>query len=229
MTFQMNKNPPFEESELANTIGLLVIRSSHLDYLLRHALVLFTAEDITDNRIYQKAELIVTKFGKISQVAELLKDLAPMVLCRWYWDDFNSLFEEVATIFEKRNSHCHNIFHILDEDSYQMSSATTHYKVMTRKPDPKKQPQKPSKLHEKHSLKDLRDVVKRTSECISQLEYLTGTPSKGPILRIDFLKLPEEERMKIAERENRSTKLRTRRGNSVGKKKSGAASSRPDS
>lgn len=37
MTFQMNKNPPFEESELANTIGLLAIRSSHLDYLLRHA------------------------------------------------------------------------------------------------------------------------------------------------------------------------------------------------
>jgi hypothetical protein len=64
-----------------------------------------------------------------------------------------------------------------------------------------------SKLHEKHSLKDLRDVVKRTSECISQLEYLMGTPCKGPILRIDFLKLPEEERMKIVEPENRSTKL----------------------
>jgi hypothetical protein len=85
----MDKNPPFEESELAKTIGLLVIRSSHLDYLLRHTLAVFIAEDITDNRIYDKAELIVTKFWKISQIAELLRDLAPRVLCEWYWDDFD--------------------------------------------------------------------------------------------------------------------------------------------
>jgi hypothetical protein len=76
----MDKNPPFEESELAETIGLLVIRSSHLDYLLRDMLAVFIAEDITDSRIWDKAGLIVTKFGKVAQIAELLKGLAPMVL-----------------------------------------------------------------------------------------------------------------------------------------------------
>jgi hypothetical protein len=149
----MNKNPPFEESELAKTIGLLVIRSSHLDYLLRHTLAVFIAEDITDNRIYDKAELIVTKFGKISQVGELLSDLVPKVLCRWYWDDFDRLFKEVCVILKKRNSRCHNVFHILDEDTYEMSSATAHHKAMMGGPE--------KKLHEKHSLKDLQEVVER--------------------------------------------------------------------
>jgi hypothetical protein len=37
-----------------------------------------------------------------------------------------------------------------------------------------------------------------------------GTPSKGPILRINFLKLPEKERLKILERENRPTKRKRR-------------------
>jgi hypothetical protein len=70
----MDKNSPFEESKLAKTIGLLVIRSSELDYLLRHALAVFIAEDITDNRVNQKAELIVTKFRNISQVAAIASE-----------------------------------------------------------------------------------------------------------------------------------------------------------
>jgi hypothetical protein len=211
------KNPPFDESKLAKIIGRLVIRSSSLDYLLRHALAVFIAEDITDNRVYQKAELIVTKFRNISQVAELLKDIAPMVLCRWYWDDFNGLFKDVAKIFEKRNSHCHNVFHIFDQDSYQMSSATGHYKFMMGERDPVKRRQK---LHEKHSLKELRDVARGTSQCISRLEYLIQTPSKGPILRTDFLKLPEKERLKIIKRINRSRQSRS----ASGKKKSAMGS-----
>ena len=77
-----------------------------------------------------------------------------------------------------------------------MSSATAHYKAMMGGRERKK-------LQEKHSLKDLQEVVELTSECISRLENLMGIPSKGPILRIDFLKLPEEERLKIVERENR--------------------------
>jgi hypothetical protein len=156
----------------------------------------FIAEDITDNRIYEKAELIVTKFGKIAQVVELLRDLAPRVLCHWYWKDFDLIFKEVSEILGKRNSHCHNVFHILDEDAYQMSSATAHHRAMGGGPQLKK-------LREKHSLRELQEVVERTSGCISRLEYLMGTPSKGPILRIAFLKLPEAERMKIVEGENR--------------------------
>jgi hypothetical protein len=42
----MKKNPPFEESELAKTIGLLVIRSNYLDYLLRWVWGLLTCVSI---------------------------------------------------------------------------------------------------------------------------------------------------------------------------------------
>jgi hypothetical protein len=196
---QESKSTPFEYSELANTIGLLVMKSSELDYLLRHLLAVFVAEDITDNRIYDKGELIATHFRNISQVTNLLKDLTRRVLCAWYWDDFERLFEEIDDVFKKRNSHCHNVFHILDEDAYQMSSATTYYNAMMGIAGPKK-------LHEKHSLKDLREVIIRTSDCSSQLKNLIGTPAKGPILRSWFLKLPDEERMRIVERENCLTK-----------------------
>jgi hypothetical protein len=135
-------------------------------------------------------------------------DLVPTVLCRWYWDDFAHLFEEVGMILKKRNSHCHNVFHILDEDIYEMSSATAHHKAMMSGPERKK-------LRQQHSLKDLHEVVERTSECISQLENLMGTPSKGPILTINFLKLPEKERLKIVERENRPTERKRRPGTAV--------------
>jgi hypothetical protein len=36
--------------------------------------------------------------------------------------------EQVGVILKKRNTHRHNVFHILDEDTYQMSSATVHHK-----------------------------------------------------------------------------------------------------
>jgi hypothetical protein len=193
----MNQKPRFEESELANTIGLLVIRSSRLDYLLRYALAVFIAEDIADNRIYEKAHIIGSKFGKIRQVTDLLKDLVPNVLCRWYWKDFDQLFAEVAVILEKRNSHSHNVFHILDEDTYMMSSAIDHHGAKMGKPGPRK------KLQKKHSLKDLKELVKRTSDCLERLEQLLASPSKGPILRAGYLKLPEEQRLEIAKRENR--------------------------
>ena len=191
------RTPPFDESELANAIGLLVIRSSELDYLLRSARAVFIAEGITDNRIYEKAELIVTKFWGVSDVVDLLEDLAPRVLCHWYWEDFNHLFTQVRTILNKRNSHCHNVFHILDENTYQMSSATDHHKAKMGKPGPR------NKLREKHSLSDLKELIKHTSDCIAQLGQLMGTPPKGPILGADFLKLPKEERLVIVERENR--------------------------
>jgi hypothetical protein len=191
------KTPPFQESRLANAIGHLVIRSSRLDYLLRSALAVFIAEDITDNRIYDKAELIVTKFWKVSHVVDLLEDLAPRVLCRWYWEDFDHVFVEVRVILNERNSHSHNVFHILDEDTYQTSSATDHQKAMMGESGPRK------KLQEKHSLGDLKKLVKRTSDCIAQLEHLMATPPKGPILRADFLKLPNDQRHAIVERENR--------------------------
>jgi hypothetical protein len=203
-----------KESALANAIGLLVMKSSELDYLLRSTLAVFITEDISDNRIYDKAELIVTKFVKISQVKDLLKDLVRKVLCAWYWDDFDRLLKEVEDVFQKRNTHCHNVFHILDEDTYQMSSATSHYNAMTGKGDHKK-------LHQKHSLKDLQEVTTRTSECISQLEYLMGTPSKGPITHAGFLKLPKEERAKIVERENRSPQSAPAENNEVKKKEAG--------
>jgi hypothetical protein len=130
--------------------------------------------------------------------------------------------EQVGVILKKRNTHRHNVFHILDEDTYQMSSATVHHKAMMGKMERKK-------LQEKHSLKDLQVVVKRTSECISRLENLMATPAKGPILRIDFHKLPEEERLKIVERERRPIERRRRRGSAMEKKKSGGASPTPDS
>ena len=114
------------------------------------------------------------------------------MLCRWYRDDFDRLFEDVDMVLNKRDSHCHNVFHNLDEDTYQMSSATTHQKAMMGAPREHK------KLHEKHSLKGLQEVVERTSECISRLEGLMATPPKGPILMSHFLKLPEEERLKTA-------------------------------
>ena len=148
-------------------------------------------------------------------------DLVPTVLCRWYWDDFAHLFEEVGMILKKRNSHCHNVFHILDEDIYEMSSATAHHKAMMSGPERKK-------LRQQHSLKDLQEVVERTSECISQLENLMGTPSKGPILTINFLKLPEKERLKIVERENRPTERKRRPDTAAGKEKSGGESPTPD-
>jgi hypothetical protein len=194
----MNKNPPpFKESRLANAIGLLVIRSSRLDYLLRSALAVFIAEGVSDYGRYEKAQLIVTKFWKVSEVVDLLHDLAPMVLCRWYWEDFEQLFVEVNIILNKRNSHSHTVFHILDEDTYQMSSATDHQKAKMGKTGSRE------KLHEKHSLSDLKELVKRTSYCIAQLEHLMATPYKGPILRADFLKLPDDKRRVIVERENR--------------------------
>lgn len=42
-----------------------------------------------------------------------------------------------------------------------------------------------------------------------------GTPSKGPILTINFLKLPEKERLKIVERENRPIERKRRPGTAV--------------
>ena len=195
------KTPPFQESRLANAIGHLVIRSSRLDYLLRSALAVFIAEGVSDNHAYEKAELIVTKFWKVSHVVDLLEGLAPRVLCRWYWEDFDHVFVEVQIILNERNSHSHNVFHILDEDTYQMSSATDHQKAMMGETGPR------NKLQEKHSLAVLKKLVRRTSDCIAQLEHLMATPSKGPILRADFLKLPNGQRHIIVERENRDPSL----------------------
>jgi hypothetical protein len=130
----MKENAPFDESELANAIGLLVIKSSHLDYLLRYMLAAFIAEDITDNRIYEKAELIVTKFVKISHVVGLLNDLVPRVLCAWYWDDFYRLFEDVGVVVDKRNRHCHDVFFILDEDTYCRRSNQNQPVMVESKP-----------------------------------------------------------------------------------------------